>query len=110
MAVAQTPEPAAPAEQAPANPLTGMVLMIAVFLAIMYFLMIRPQQRRERERRQMLSALTKGDRVVTTGGICGTIVGLSDKSVVLRVDEDSNVKIEFLRSAISHVSSRGGQE
>ena len=107
MAVAQTPEPVTPVEQAPSNPFTGMLFMFVVIAAIMYFLMIRPQQRRERERRQMLAALSKGDHVVTTGGICGTIVGLTDKSVVLRVDEDSNVKIEFLRSAVSHVSARG---
>jgi len=106
MAMAQTP--AAPEGGAPqGNPLNSMLFMFVIFGGIMYFLMIRPQQRREKERRQMLAALAKGDRVVTTGGMCGTIVGLNEKSVVLRVDDDSNVKIEFVRSAISHVSSRG---
>lgn len=106
MAMAQTPAAPEGAAQ-PSNPMSGMLLMFVIFGGIMYFLIIRPQQRREKERRQMLASLAKGDRVVTNGGICGTIVGLNEKSVVLRVDDDSNVKIEFVRSAISHVSSRG---
>ena len=86
---------------APGNPLTGMLSMIIAFFAIMYFLMIRPQQKRERERKNMLSALSKGDNVVTTGGICGSVVGLSEDRVVLRVDE--NVTMEFVRGAIAQV-------
>lgn len=81
-------------------------LLIAVF-AIMYFLMIRPQQKREKERREMLSALGKGDRVVTTGGICGTIVNLSEDNVILRVDD--NVTMEFVRGAIAQVTGGKGE-
>jgi preprotein translocase subunit YajC len=100
----------APGEAIPQqNPLVGMLPMIVAFIAIMYFFMIRPNQKREKERRQMLSSLTKGDKVVTSGGVCGTVVGLSDKTVVLKVDDDSNVKIEFLRGAISQVTARGNQ-
>lgn len=89
------------AEAAPPNPLMSMLPMIIAFFAIMYFLMIRPQQKREQERRKMLSALNKGDNVVTTGGICGSIVGLSEDRVVLRVDDD--VTMEFVRGAIAQV-------
>ncbi|MCK5862914.1 MAG: preprotein translocase subunit YajC [Candidatus Hydrogenedentes bacterium] len=78
-----------------------MLPMIIAFFAIMYFLMIRPQQKRERERQAMLSAVVKGDNVVTTGGVCGGVVGLSEDRVVLRVDED--VTMEFLRGAIAQV-------
>ncbi|MBI2434866.1 MAG: preprotein translocase subunit YajC [Candidatus Hydrogenedentes bacterium] len=85
-----------------------MVPMLVAFFAIMYFLMIRPQQKRERERREMLSSITKGDRVVTNGGICGDVVGLTDTNVVLRVDE--NCKIEFVRSAIAQVMPRETKE
>lgn len=85
----------------PGNPLTGMLPMIVAFFAIMYFLMIRPQQKRERERKNMLSALGKGDNVVTTGGVCGTVVGLTEDRVVLRVDD--NVTMEFVRGAIAQV-------
>lgn len=92
---------------APSNPLAGMLPMIVAFIAIFYFFMLRPQQKREKEMRQMLASLSKGDEVVTSGGICGTIVGLTEKTVVLRVDDDDNVKIEFLRGAIKQVTSRG---
>ncbi len=83
------------------NPLMSMLPMIVAFFAIMYFLMIRPQQKRERQRKDMLSALAKGDNVITSGGICGSVVGLSEERVVLRVDE--NVTMEFVRGAISQV-------
>ncbi len=86
--------------------LTGMLPMIVVFFAIMYFLMIRPQQKRERERRAMLAAVAKGDAVITTGGVCGTVVGLSEDRVVLRVDE--NVTMEFVRGAIAQVVPKDG--
>ena len=69
--------------------------MLVAFGAIMYFFIFRPNQKRERERRDMLASLAKGDEVVTAGGMCGTIVGMSDKTVVLRVSEDANIKIEF---------------
>ena len=71
--------------------------------AIMYFLTIRPNQKREKERQEMLAALSKGDRVITSGGVFGTIIGLNEKSVVLRVSEEPAVKMEFIRSAISRV-------
>ena len=79
----------------------GMLPMLIAFAAIFYFLMLRPQQKRDRERREMLGALAKGDSIITTGGICGTVVNLSDTHAVLRVDE--GVTIEFVRSAIAQV-------
>lgn len=98
-------EPApAPAQQGQADPM-NILWMILPFFAIMYFLMIRPNQKREKERQQMLANLSKGDKVITTGGILGTIVGLNEKSVVLRVSEDPAVKIEFLRQAVSRAVS-----
>lgn len=97
--VAQDTAPASGAQ--PGNPFMSMLPMIIAFFAIMYFLMIRPQQKRERERRNMLGSLAKGDNVITTGGICGSVVGLSEDRVVLRVDE--NVTMEFVRGAIAQV-------
>lgn len=87
------------------SPFTSLLPMILIFFAIMYFLMIRPNQKRERERREMLTSLSKGDTVVTTGGVFGAIVGLSDKTIVLRVSEDPLVKMEFARSAVAQVTS-----
>lgn len=95
--------PAGTGTATPGGGLGSMVPFILVMFAIMYFLMIRPNQKRERERRQMLDSLVKGDQVVTTGGICGTVVGTSDKSVVLKVSDDPVTKIEFVRSAVAQV-------
>jgi preprotein translocase subunit YajC len=85
-----------------------LFLIIAMF-AIMYFLTIRPTQKREKARQEMLAALSKGDHVVTNGGLHGTIVGLNDKSVVLRVSEDPPVKLEFVRGAVSQVQKDEGE-
>ncbi len=81
-------------------------LMLVAMFAIFYFLLIRPNTKREKERREMLSSLSKGDSVVTAGGIHGTIVGLNEKSVVLRVSDDPPVKMEFQRSSVSRVMPR----
>ncbi len=84
--------------------LNSLLFMVVAMFGIMYFFMIRPQQKRERERREMLAGLSKGDKVVTSGGICGTVVGLSEDRVVLKVSD--NVTIEFLRGAVAQVLSR----
>ncbi len=83
----------------------GMLPLFVGMFAILYFLMIRPNQKREKERKEMLSSLSKGDRVVTNGGLCGTVVGLTEQSAVLRVSEDPPIKMEFIRSAISRVAA-----
>ena len=79
----------------------GMLVPLLAFFAIFYFLLILPAQRRSKKAAEMLSALKTGDKVVTNGGIYGTIVGLDDKdaSVQLRIAEQ--VKIKVARSAIS---------
>ena len=81
--------------------LTQLAFFGAIF-AIFYFLLIRPQQRQRREREAMLTAVKKGDRVVTSSGMHGTVTGLSDQTVVLRVS-DGGVKLEFDRSAIGRI-------
>ncbi len=77
------------------------LLFFAAIFAIFYFLLIRPQQKQKRERETMLSALKKGDRVVTTGGLHGTIAGLDEQKVVLRVADQ--VRLEFDRVAIGRI-------
>ncbi len=81
------------------NDWMAMLPMFAVMIAVMYFLMIRPQQQREKKKAEMLSSLSKGDAVVTVGGVCGTIVGITDTHAVLKVDD--HTKIEFLKSSIA---------
>jgi preprotein translocase subunit YajC len=76
-------------------------LPFVAIIAIFYFLIIRPQNRKQKDTQKMLSALKKGNRVVTIGGIHGTIQSVREQSVILRVDD--NTKIEFNRSAVASV-------
>lgn len=110
-AQAQEAVPEGAAEQTTKSPFASMLPFFILLFAIMYFLMIRPQQKKDKERREMLAAVAKGDEVVTSGGLCGTVVGLSEKTVVLRVtDDDPGVKMEFLRGAISQITSHRNQD
>lgn len=79
----------------------------AVFV-IFYFLIIRPQNKKQKETQKMLDALKKGDRVQSIGGIRGTIVSIKEDSVVVKVDD--NAKLEFVRSAISGVVDQKTEE
>lgn len=109
IAQADAAAPAAAPGGAPAPGASGLFSMMPLlvgFIFIMYFLTIRPQQKRDRERQAMLNALKKGDEVVTTGGICGKVVGISDADVVLRVDD--NVTIKFVRNSIAYVAKVEG--
>ena len=101
---------AAAAEAQPGSGLMSSLMFMLIIFGVMWFFLIWPNQRREKERRQMLAALGKGDRVVTSGGIYGTIVGLNDKTVVLRVSEDPSVKMEFVRGAVSQVADASAKE
>jgi preprotein translocase subunit YajC len=78
-----------------------MLLMFALMFAVIYFLLIRPQQKRQKQRNLMLSQLKKGDKVTTIGGLHGTIVELTDDTVVLRVND--TVRMTFDRNAINTV-------
>jgi preprotein translocase subunit YajC len=82
-------------------------LMIGMF-AIMYFLIIRPQQKQRKERESLLAAVKKGDRVVTSSGLYGTVVGLSEHTVTLKVADQ--VKLEFERTAISRIVPPAGDK
>ena len=74
-------------------------------ILIFYFLIIRPQNKKQKEAKKMLSALKKGDKVVSIGGIHGTVVSVKEQSTVVKVDD--NTKLEFSKSAISSVVSEG---
>ncbi|HMH49160.1 MAG TPA: preprotein translocase subunit YajC [Candidatus Acidoferrum sp.] len=83
------------------NALITQVVFFAAIFAIFYFLLIRPQQRQKRDREQMLSAVKRGDRVVTASGLHGTVSALSEHTVTLRVADQ--VRLEFDRSAIGRI-------
>jgi len=86
------------------NPTVAVLLQFLQFVPIfliIYFLLIRPQQQRQKGIDRMLKSLKKGDRVVTTGGIIGTVIGLEDSKAVLRIAEDT--KVEFTKASIVQV-------
>ena len=84
--------------------LTSSLIMFALIILIFYFLIYRPQKKRDKEAKAMLAAMKKGDKVVTIGGIHGTIVTVKDKTVVIKVDDSA--RIEFSKEAISSVTSK----
>ena len=84
--------------QATGSAFLGIVPLIVIF-AIFYLMLIMPQQKRQKKWQEMLGGLKNGDRVVTTGGIRGTIIGLRDDAVQLRVPPD-NLRIEVARTAV----------
>lgn len=81
---------------------TASLLYVAALVAVFYILIIRPQQARQREMRAVLAALSEGDRVITAGGMHGTVVRVLDKTVVLRVLD--NTEIEFEKLAIVKIT------
>ncbi len=84
------------------SPMSLIFMIIAIF-AVMYFLMIRPQQKQKKQHQDMMGQLSKGDKIVTTGGIHGTVAGVKDNVVILKVAD--NVKIEINRASIGQIVS-----
>lgn len=83
--------------------LGGLALPV-LFFVVLYFLMIVPNQRKQKKWQEMLGQIKSGDRVTTNGGIRGTVLTVKDDSVVLRVQPDG-VKLEFVKSAIAAVTT-----
>jgi preprotein translocase subunit YajC len=102
--LAQTPPPAgAPAGSGKppwADLLASPMLPLMLGLLVLFIVMSRSKKKQEQQRKNLLDALKKGDRVVTIGGEIGTVVEARENEVVLKVDESSNTKIHYLRSAI----------
>jgi preprotein translocase subunit YajC len=97
-----------------ANPGMAMLLQLApmlIIFVILYLLLIRPQQQQQQKLKQMLGQLKKGDRVLTSGGIYGTVLGVDDTKAVLRIAEGQkeDVKVEFAKSAIVQVLAEGSR-
>ena len=98
-----------PTGQAPINPMLQWAPLI-IFGLIFYFLLLRPNSKEKKRRQEQLSSIKKNDRAVTIGGIMGTVVSVKDDEVTLKVDESSNTKITFIKSAIQRVVSSGPAE
>lgn len=85
--------------QAMGGGITGNIVFIGLIFAIMYFVMIRPQQKQQKETQAMLSSLKKGDDIVTSSGMLGKIFAMDDKVVTLEVG--SGTKLRMLKSSIA---------
>jgi preprotein translocase subunit YajC len=81
---------------------------LVLMFVVLYFLLIRPQQRKQKTRNQMLNSLKKGDKVVTIGGLHGTIMEITDDIVVLRVNDAT--KMTFDRSAVNAAAAPSAEE
>ena len=81
--------------------LIGGLLPFVLIAVIFYFFLVRPQNKKQKETEKMLNALKKGDKVITIGGIHGTVSSVKEKTVIVKVDDDC--KLEFNRTAISSV-------
>lgn len=92
------------ADPAAGGSMSATLITFVLIILIFYFLIIRPQKKRDKEAKAMIDAMKKGDKVVTIGGIHGTIVAVRDQTVVVKVDDSA--RIEFSKSAISTVSSK----
>lgn len=85
--------------------ITGTLIMFGLIFVIFYFMIVRPQQRRQKERQKMLEALKKGDKVLTAGGIHGVIIGIEDKTVLVQIADGVKVKVD--RGSVSAVVKEG---
>lgn len=105
----------AQAEQAPKKTAPMWPMLIAIF-AVFYFFIIRPQKKKQKDTQTMLQAVQKGSKVVTIGGICGTVLNIKKKGdklsdddiIVLKVSD--NTKLEMIRSSIAKVIPKAGED
>ena len=81
----------------------GMLIIIAVMLVLLYFLMIRPQRKQEKETAKMRNELKVGDEIVTIGGIVGIVISINSKDAITIVSSRDRTRIQILRSAVSRV-------
>jgi preprotein translocase subunit YajC len=98
----------AAAQTAPASPLGGgfgPIIMLGVMFAVMYFLMIRPQMKRQKEHQNLISKLAKGDEVITSGGIAGRVDNIGDNFITVEIAD--NTKIKLQKNAITTVLPKG---
>jgi len=91
----------------PAGGGSGLITMLPILLIlpVMYFLMIRPQQKRQKQWQEMLSGIKSGDRITTTGGIRGTILSIKDDAIIIKVAPDG-IKMEVAKGSIASVTTQ----
>ena len=95
----------AEAASGPANPGYSMFIMLGLFFVIMYFMIIRPQQKRQKEHQKLIGSLSKGDEIVTSGGMLGKILNVGENSIKVEVAEGVAIKLQ--KSSVSSVLPKG---
>lgn len=105
IAYAMGAPPAGGAQGAGASGASFFVMLIAMF-AVFYLLVLRPQQKQAKQQQAMRDSLKKGDRVVTTGGLYGTVSGVDENNVTLEIAQ--NVRVKFVKGAVATLDKPGG--
>ena len=93
------------AQAAPAAPGMGTFLLPIALIAVMYFLMIRPQMKRQKEHKAMLEKIAKGDEVLTSGGIAGVVTDIGDNFITVEIAD--NVRIRVQKGSVGNVLPKG---
>ena len=91
----------------PTGQLFQMLGMVVFFIVVMYFIMIRPQQKKTREHDQLLKSLKPKDKIVTSGGVVGIVVSVGERSITIR---SADTKLEVLKSAVTEITERSSNE
>ncbi len=95
------------AAQRPAAPFMVSFMPFLIIIAIFYFLIIRPQQKQQKDTQKMLAGLKKGDRVVTTGGLHGTITDFKEQEKTVQIEIAPNIRVNVTRSSVASVRREG---
>ncbi len=93
------------AGQAAPNPLIQIVPLVLIFI-VFYFFMIRPQQKKQKDREKVLDSLKRGDKVVTIGGVHGTVAGIDTEKKTVLVQVNDSTKITFDRTAVANIEKQ----
>lgn len=91
----------------PANPLSGLLFPMILIIGLLFIFTMGSGRKEKKRRAQLMADLSKGAKVQTVGGVLGTVVEVRDDEVVVKVDESSNTRMRFAKSAISNVTSEG---
>ena len=108
---AGTPKSPQGAGEEPSQPPSYHIfIMLGVMFLIFWFLLIRPQRKEQKKKQEMVDKLKKNDHVLTSGGIFGIVHSVKDNEVVLKIDEQGNVKVKFAKSAIATIIKQSADE
>ncbi len=89
----------------PSSGIMNTIIMFGLMFLVLYFMIIRPQQKRQKDHQKMLGNLKKGDKVIAAGGMHGTIAGIDDKTLLVEISEKVKVKVE--RGSVSGIIKEG---